>query len=112
MNLTREALAGEVENYEILSDEGEVTCYETLASEDNNCIAPAVKDGQQFVTTEGFEEDNLDSKAKYNKRNLMLDMSDPSTHSMASPNNNQVGKQARYEACYRPKEKLCMPWSR
>ena len=51
-----------------------------------------VKDGQQFVTLEGFEEDNLGSKVQYNTRTLMLDMPDPSTHSMASHNNNQVGK--------------------
>jgi len=50
-----------------------------------------VKDGQQFVTT---EEDNLVSKAHNNTmilkpyQCLKLDMPDPSTHSMASHNNN------------------------
>ena len=63
-----EALTGEVENYEILSGGGEVTCYETLASEDNNCIAPAVKDGQQFVTTEGFEEDQLGQQSQVQQK--------------------------------------------
>ena len=34
----------------------------------------------------------------------MLDMPDPSTHSMSS-HNNQVGKLASYETCYRLKDK-------
>ena len=35
----------------------------------------------------------------------MLDMPNPSTHSMASHINNQVGKLASYETCYRLKDK-------
>ena len=84
---------------------GEDSHYEALAGEDDHSEALTVKDGQQFVTIEGFKEDNLGSKFQYNTRTLMLDMPNPSTHSMASHNNNQVGKQASYETCYRLKDK-------
>ena len=59
----------------------------------------------RFVTTKGFKEDNLGSKVQYNTRTLMLYMPHLSTHSMASRNNNQVGKQESYETCYRLKDK-------
>ena len=94
-----EALAGEEDDYEALTEKFAVSEMRILFGNDR------VKDGQQFVTLEGFEEDNLGSKVQYNTRTLMLDMPDPSTHSMASHNNKQVGKQASYETCYRLKDK-------
>ena len=83
-----EALAGEEDDYKVLTGGGKVACSVTFAGEDDNSEAPTVKDGQQFVYMEGFEEDSLVSKAKYKKRTLMLDMPDPSTHSMTSHNHS------------------------
>ena len=90
------------DHYEALT--GEDAHSEALAGEDDHSEALTVKDGQQFVTTEGFEE-NLVSEGQHNTRTLLLDMPDPSTHSMASHINNQVGKLASYETCYRLKDK-------
>ena len=97
-----EALAGEQDDHEALTEKFAVSETRILFGNDG------IKDGQQFVNTEGFKEDNLGSKVQYNTRTLMLDVPDPSTHSMASHINNQVGKLASYETCYRLKDKaLC-----
>ena len=55
-----------------------------------------VKEGQKFVTTSGFKEENLGSEALFNTMNFMLDMPDQSAHSLTSLINIKVGKEDGY----------------
>ena len=57
-----EALASDDDHYEALTDEDSYS--EALVGEDDHSEALTFKDGQQFVTTERVEEDNLVSKVQ------------------------------------------------
>ena len=60
-----------------------------------------IMDGQRFITTAGFNEDNLGSEVQLNMMTPMLDRHSPIAYSIASFIHNQVGKHAGYETCYR-----------
>ena len=60
-----------------------------------------IMDCQRFITTAGFNEDNLGSEVQLNMMTPMLDRHSPIAYSIASFIHNQVGKHAGYETCYR-----------
>ena len=60
-----------------------------------------IMDGQRFIITGGFTEENLGNEIQLNLMTPMLDRYSPIAYSIASFIHNQVGKHAGYETCYR-----------